>query len=190
MIQRTTNINNDIIDSSKESACDCILRKAGLEDAENIYAIMRRVTDALTDKSLFVCDDLDYVRTQLKTGGFGVVACNKDNEIVASFIIRYPHRSEDNLGRDIHFTEEQLDFVAHMESVVVLPKYRGRHLQEKMLRYAEELIDTNRYHYLLATVSPDNPASYLSFERNGYSHIITKEKYGGLQRRIYLKEIR
>lgn len=190
MIQRTTNINNDIIDSSKESTCDYSFRKADVKDADDIFDVMRRVTEALPDKSLYVCDDLEYVRTLLQTGGFGVVACNSSNEVIAIFLFRYPHMSEDNLGRDINLSEDQLDSVVHMDSAAVLPEYRGQHLQEKMLRYAEKLIDTSLYHYFLATVSPDNPASYLSLERNGYSHIITKEKYGGLQRRIYLKEIR
>ena len=80
-----------------------------------------------------------------------------------------------------------LDKVVHMESVAVLPEYRGYHLQEKMLRYAEECIDKKQYSYLLATVSPDNPASYHSFEKCGYALVMTKEKYGGLLRRIYEK---
>ena len=40
----------------------------------------------------------------------------------------------------------------------------------------------------MATVSPDNPASYQSFEKNGYKYMVTKEKYHGLVRKIYLKE--
>ncbi len=165
-----------------------MIRKANLSDADAIFSIMQRVTRELADKTLYVCDDLEYVKTQLQTDGFGVVACNSDNEIIASFLFRYPHMSKDNLGRDIHLAEEQLDAVVHMDSVVVLPEYRGRHLQEEMLRYAETLIDKSVYRYFMATVSPDNPASYLSFERNGYVHVMTKEKYGGLLRRIYLKE--
>ena len=164
------------------------IRKADPNDANAIYAIMQRVSSKLPDKSLFVCDDLEFVQAHLQSNGFGVVACDGDNKIVASFLFRYPHMEEDNLGRDIDLAEEQLDAVVHMESAVVLPEHRGHNLQEKMLRYAESMIDKSVYHYFMATVSPDNPASYLSLEHNGYSLVATKKKYGGLVRRIYLKE--
>ena len=182
------NQSDDAITGSMQAVGDCTIRRATPNDAGKIHAIMQRVTDALSDKSLFVCDDLAYVQTQLQSGGFGVVACNSDNEIVASFLFRYPHMAQDNLGRDVNLPEDKLETVVHMDSAVVLPEYRGHHLQERMLRYAENLIDKKSYHYFIATVSPNNPASYLSFERSGYSLVVTKEKYGGLLRRIYMKE--
>lgn len=113
----------------------------------------------------------------------------KESGIVASFIFRYPDNSADNIGRDIGLPEEELSSVVHMESVVVLPEYRGKHLQEKMLTYAEGLIDTQVHNCFLATVSPENPASYKSFEKCGYELVTTKEKYGGLMRRIYRKVV-
>jgi ribosomal protein S18 acetylase RimI-like enzyme len=150
---------------------------------------MTTVYNALDDKRIYVCDDLDYVKTQLGGGGFAVVACVSDGRIVGSFIMRYPHLSNDNLGRDIDFPESELDRVVHMESAVVLPEYRGNGLQLEMLQYAETLIDMDQYKYLLATVSPKNPASYKTFIKNGYRLIKAKRKYGGLMRGIYLKTI-
>lgn len=96
---------------------------------------------------------------------------------------------EDNLGRDIDLDEDKLKQGVHMDSAVVLPEYRGMALQSKMLKYAEEYIDKNKCKYFIATVSPENPASYKSLEKNGYQLMVTKEKYGGLMRRIYLKEV-
>ena len=167
---------------------DVVMKVASKEDVKKIYSLMQKVYNELEDKTLFVLDPLEYVKTQLTKEGFGVIACDKEERIVAVFIIRYPDLAEDNLGRDIGLKDGQLKEVVHMESVVVLPEYRGRGLQLKMLQYAEKLIDTKNYKYFMATVSPDNPASYQSFEKNGYKYMVTKEKYHGLVRKIYLKE--
>lgn len=168
---------------------DIIFKVATMENADEIHNIMEEVYDRLEDKSLYVCDDMEYVKSHITTAGFAVIACNKNGKIVGSFIFRFPDMQEDNLGRDINLEEDKLSQVVHMESAVVLPEYRGKALQLKMLKYAEELIDKNKYKYFMATVSPENPASYKSFEKNGYKLILTKEKYNGLMRRIYLKEV-
>lgn len=168
---------------------ETVLGLAAKEDITEIYKLMKTVYEGLDNKSLYVCDDLEYVKTHISGEGFAVKACNNDGEIVGSFIFRYPEMQEDNLGRDIGLEERELLKVVHMESVVVLPEYRGRGLQNAMLRYAEELINKNQYKYFMATVSPNNPASYKSFEKNGYKLILTKEKYDGLVRRIYLKKV-
>lgn len=165
------------------------IRKAEIKDAKKIHEIMFLTQKALEDKTLYVCDDLEYVESHIEKQGFAVVACTKDETIVGSFLFRYPKLEEDNLGRDIGMKEEELEQVVHMESAVVLPEYRGNHLQEQMLHYGEALIDKNQYHYFMATVSPNNPASYLTFEKCGYQLIKTKKKYGGLLRRIYQKQV-
>jgi len=153
-----------------------------------IYRLMAKVYEALEDKSLFFCDDLDYVEQHMEKSGFGVVAV-VDEKIAGSLICRYPGMDEDNLGRDISLAEEELEAVVHMESAVVDISCRGRGLQCKMLQYAESLIDNEKYRHLLATVSPYNPASLRSFEKNGYGVRMTKEKYGGLLRSVLYKRV-
>lgn len=179
-----------IIRGNKMKKNDILYRLATSDDAAEVHQLMVSVYEGMENKGLYVCDELEHVENCIFKGkGFGVVACNAEKKIVGSFIMRYPHMSTDNLGRDIGLPPEELPKVVHMESAVVMPEYRGRGIQYRMLRYAEELIDTNKYKYYLATVSPDNPASYRSLEKNGYRHIATKNKYDGLVRRIYLKEL-
>ncbi len=166
-----------------------IIKKAKIEDAEQMHLIMKNVYNELDDQSLYVCDDLDFVRQHIENEGLAVVTKNENDQIVGCFIVRYPGKSDDNLGRDLELAEDDWSRVVHMESCVVLPQYRGNNLQYKMLKYAENLIDTSKKNIFLATVSPENPSSYKSFEKNGYSLEMTKKKYGGLMRRIYKKEV-
>ncbi len=163
------------------------LRLAAPEDAETIAENMRSVYEALDNKELFVCDDAAYIARHISQEGFTVVVCNDSGKIVGELTVHYPGMGEENLGRDAGLDMEELGRVCHMESASVLKDYRGHGLQEQMLRYAEACVDKEQYTILMATVSPDNPASYHSVEKLGYHMVVTKEKYGGLRRRIYMK---
>ena len=167
---------------------DFTIRVADGTDAQTIYDLMVEVYEQLENKSLYVCDDLAFVKRHISQEGFTVVACTKEDKIVGSLILRIPD-AEDNLGKDIGFSEEECQRVIHVESAVVAPLYRGNALQRRMLQIAETMIDRVKYSYLMATVSPDNPASYKTLESLGYELIVTKEKYDGLMRRIYRKAL-
>lgn len=164
-----------------------LIRQATSEDAQEIYRVMQTVHNRLADKSIYVCDSWEDVKAMLTGNGFGVVALNKKQKIVGCLLCKYPGDSQENLGRDIRLPEPELAKVVHAEAAVVLEEYRGNSLQSKMLQLAERIIDKEKYRFLLATVSPENPASFKTLEQNGFKHIVTKEKYGGLIRRVYHK---
>lgn len=165
------------------------LRKAVMSDAEEIYQIMQETLMALEDKSLFVCDDLNYVKKHIEEEGFTVVACIQTDRIVGSLTVRFPGVCADNLGYDIGLPKEDLTKTAHMDSAVVLPEFRGNGLQGRMLRFAEEQIDKGRYSFLLTTIAPHNIPSQRTFLKAGYREALVKEKYGGFMRSILLKKI-
>ena len=165
------------------------LRRAEISDAREMHRVMEAARDSLEDKTVYFCDELDYVEAHIADRGFGIVACSADNEIAGCMLIRFPGSDSDNLGLDIGLDNSELNRVAHIESVAVLPEYRGLGLQRRMLEFTEVIIDRDRYDILLATVSPDNPSSFISMERSGYTHVLTKKKYGGCDRRIYIKRL-
>ncbi len=169
---------------------DMVLRVVRKDEAETVYQVMQEVYERLENKALFANSDMDYIRAHIETEGFLVGAYDAFGKMAGNFMVRYPMEASDNLGRDIGLKPEELCRVAHMESAVVLPEDRGNHLQIKLLQYAEQVIDKERFWYFMATVSPDNPASYRSFEQNDYQLMMTKQKYGGLIRRVYGKKVR
>ena len=93
------------------------------------------------------------------------------------------------IGNDIGLTKEELLKVVHMDTVVVRSKFRGHHLQKRMLEEGERQIDNNRYRYLMATAAPYNKPSLNTFLGSGYRIMKVKKKYGGVARAILLKEI-
>lgn len=173
----------------KNSENKFTVRQAFANDAEAMHRVMTVAAESLQDKTLYVCDDLDYVEHYVQTDGFGVVACDEEQAVVGILLCRFPGRADNNLGRDIHLAETELDQVVHIESAAVLPECSGNHLMERLMVCAQGFIDNEKYKYLLATVSPKNPASFRTLEKCGFTEVMTKEKYGGLLRRIYKKEL-
>lgn len=169
-----------------------VLRLSRPEDTERIYALTRSVLDSLADKELFAVEDLDldWYRRNLEREGFGITAWAPDGTLAGALIVCYPGSSDENLAPDAGLSPAERPLVAQLESAAVLPAHRGHHLEERMIRFAEEQIPASRWPILLATVSPKNPASLISVQRNGYRIVCTKEKYGGLMRHIMMKDRR
>ena len=163
-----------------------IISQAELKDATIIHNLMKAVYEKLEDKTLFFCDDIEYVQRHIEKEGFAIKV-EQDGKLVASLVVRFPGDAEDNLGKDVNIHE--LQKVAHIESIVVDEKYRGNGLQDKMIKYAEDRLKQKDYTYIMATVSPDNKHSLDNFKRNGYEVVKIKEKYGGMMRAILLKKL-
>lgn len=49
-----------------------------------------------------------------------------------------PGRGNENLGYDIGLSDPELSLVAHMDTIVVHPLYRGQGLQQKLTALAEQ----------------------------------------------------
>ena len=167
------------------------LRLAGSDEAEALDALMHGVWEGLENREVFAVDDLDleWVRDKLERNGFGVAACAPDGSLAGMLLMAYPGLSEDNLGWDVGLSETELPRVCLMETAAVLPEHRGHGLERRMLAYAEEQLAGSAFRYLMATISPDNPASLRSAERCGYRIMTTKEKYGGHLRHILMKPV-
>jgi ribosomal protein S18 acetylase RimI-like enzyme len=174
------------------------LKVCYLPDIDKVYNLMQRVYNELEDKSLFVCDSREELVRNVTRGGFpaakpdlsGCIGLETpDGELAACVVTRIPGLEADNLGYDLGFSLSQCMRVAHIETVVVAPGYRRRGFQTLLLQLAELALDKDRYCHLMATVSSDNVPSCRAFEKNGYHVAAVREKYGGLTRRIYMKNV-
>ena len=159
------------------------------EDVLEIKNVMEEAVSVLVQKDWYVPDDISFLERHIKEEGY-TLKCVIDGNIVAFLIVRYPMFDEDNLGCYLpNVTDEMLTKVAHIESVAVLPKFRGCKLQKRLLETAEKIEKEKDTKYLMATVHPDNVYSVKNFRNEGFTCLLETEKYGGLRRNILLKEI-
>lgn len=163
---------------------------ATLKDIPSMMNIIEESMPLLPDSDWFVGDTAEFYAKHIDECGFTLKAVSKSNNtIVAYFTVRYPGLSEDNCGYDLGYPKTELLKVAHMETCVVHPDYRGHHLEACMMKKAIHILRDTSYHHLLGTVHPDNIPSVKSFMENGFIVAKTLKKYGGKLRHIMYKEL-
>lgn len=163
------------------------IRRAQAADTAAIMAVMDVVTEQMRHNTWFVPSDADFVARAITDEGLAVVAENDCGQIVAAFIVYLPGEGEGNLGCDLHLPKDQLHLVAHMDTVIVLPEYRGHRLQQRLLAAAEAELTQCGCRYLMCTIHPENTYSLGNMKAAGYEVMLTKEKYGGKLRHVLLK---
>lgn len=165
------------------------LRHALLHEAEEIHDLLVAASET-EPPGRFVVDSLDFVRRHLGSDAEGFCLVVEDaGELIAVMVVRFPGFAEDNLARDLLLSDEIALACAHIESVAVLPSHRGRGLHRELLAAAERRLAEARVPIALATVSPDNTASLSNFRALGYHDAARRQKYGGLDRIILLKQL-
>lgn len=165
--------------------------RAQPEDAQRIADVIRTVWESLENKDWFVPDDVGFVARLLEPGnGMAWKAVDGATGRLAGILnVALPGRSEENLGWDTGLSADELEHAAHIDSVAILPEFRGRRLQHRMMQAAEEELKKRSVRYLFCTVHPENRFSRDNMVRLGLHTVKTTEKYGGLKREIMMKTL-
>ncbi len=156
-----------------------------------IPRLIQSVHRQMPQKDWFAADSSEHVLDILRSGrGQALRAADPRNGQTAALMLTdRPGLTEENLGRDIGLPASQLSRVAHMDTAIVLPQYRGAHLQRRMMAYAEQELKKEGFRYLCCTVHPDNRYSLENVLSQGYRIAAVKEKYGGYLRAVLVKEL-
>ncbi len=166
------------------------ITRAGIEDTELIAAIIAKSYDSLENKDWFLADDAEYVRNLFldKAGIVWLATETVSGRPAGIFMSAFEGETEKCLGWDIGFSAEQCKECATMDSVAVLPEFRGFHLQYQLMQHGEQELTAMGFRYLMATVHPDNHASKDTMLLLGYRVMRTMIKYDGYLRDVMLKE--
>src|SRR5699024_1882774 len=90
---------------------------------------------------------------------------------------------------DINLNKNELLKVAHLETTVVHPDYRGNNLQHRLGTIMIDLATQKGLTQLTCTVSPLNYYSLRNNMNNGLKIKALKPKYGGMLRYILHKKL-
>lgn len=170
---------------------DFTIRKASPSEYDQIITIIQNTLDTISNKEWFVADNEEYIRCifEHKKGTPYVAIHNESLEIAGIFLTMIPEDSPENLGLDVNLPAKELHKVVHMESVSVLPAYRGHKLQRRLMEFAENDLKSTGHYYLFCTIHPDNKYSMNNALSLDYQVMKVCEKYGGYLRAILMKEI-
>lgn len=164
--------------------------RVGRERLREAYEIVNKVDQGMNVPEWFVAEPYEEFDFWMKKErGLLYLAVDEDENVGAMFFVILPGLHPDNLGYDLNMEEEQLKLCAMMDTAAVLPEFRGHHLQYEMMQHAEADLREMGYKYLLCTVHPENVFSRSNVMKQGYQKMLTKEKYGGFLRDIWMKQI-
>lgn len=160
-------------------------------EVEECLTLLQKVWEQLPDKDWFAIDDATLIRNRLAAKE-ALIFCAKEetgHKLAGFFMAILPGLSDENLGWDLGFPESKLLTCAHMDTVAILPDYRGYGLQTLLMQSAEDNLRQSGIQTLLCTVHPNNSYSLNNVIKQGYRVVKTTLKYGGLQRKILQKDL-
>lgn len=147
-------------------------------ELENVIELQKYVYDQLLNKQVLYLDTYEEMLEDMEHGAKVVGVFNEAKDIIAYRYIGFPGTTSKNLGNDIGLPEKELPKVAHLETTVVHPEYRGNSLQSLTLQQVVPLIKGFGYSHLFCTVSPQNVYSLYNIMKNGLRVRALKKKYG------------
>ncbi|HWR61041.1 MAG TPA: hypothetical protein VN580_05480 [Clostridia bacterium] len=155
-----------------------VMRTIAAGELKAAVELQKYVYEQLPDKQVLYMDSYEEMLEDMENGAKIIGVFNKAGEMIAYRYIGFPGRSEKNLGNDIKLAENELSKVAHLETTVVHPDYRGNSLQSLTLQQAIPLVGEAGYRHVLCTVSPQNAYSLFNVIKNGLRIKALKRKYG------------
>lgn len=176
------------IKDKKGNLINAVIKTLSNKYIESIMNLQDEIINSLDDKSFFARTEKHEFEDIINTNGEILGVFTEEDKLIAFGAMVKPHLLEFNLGYDLNFDKSKLMKVAHMESTVVHPSYRGNRLQRLLVQYLEEIAIKKGCNIFCATVAPNNKFSLNTLLQLEYKIALEKEKYGGLKRYIVIKE--
>lgn len=162
-----------------------MIRECLLDELPLIQKIEQDVYNTCTNKELFslLTDSEFYLR--IKPPNF-ILGCFENQHLIGYIIYKVPDE-EELIEFDIISCGHSQNDTVILDGLAVLPLFRGKGLQRKMMEYFEAKVKENGRSHIVATVHPENSfclnnfidAGYLIFnEKNmpyGYRYLVSKE---------------
>jgi GNAT superfamily N-acetyltransferase len=159
------------------------------ENINEILSLHQILRGVLKDDTLFYFDDYNFYKYQLERGG-KILGCYIGNELIAYGVMIYPGYDDENLGYDLNLSQHELPYVAHLDSFLVHPNYRGNRLQYRFSGLLEDIAFEKGCKHLCSTVAPSNINSLNNLLDIGLEIKLEKLKYDGKPRYILQKSLR
>lgn len=176
------------IKDSYEKIIDVEMITLSNEYLNKIMELQDRIFNSLENKSFFAKTEKFEFEDIINKSGEVIGVVTENDELIAFGAMVKPELKDFNLGYDLNFDNKKLMEIAHIESTVVHPDFRGNRLQKMLVQNLEEIAKEKECDIFCATVAPNNEFSLNTLLKLDYKIVLEKEKYGGLKRYILIKE--
>lgn len=168
---------------------DLKLRRLYHQEIPEVLVLMKDVISRLPFQDQFAMDEENYF-LEIINGKGEIYGAFNHEQLVAYSVLAFPGKSKSNLGIDLAIPDQDLAFVAVLDSTVVHESVRGQGLQRMFHEIREERAKESGCNYLYSTVHPENHASVKNLESAGFTLQFTRPMYGGKIRHCYAKRLK
>jgi len=166
---------------------ELFIRKCTKTDINDILKLQEYVIEHLKDKSVLRCNTEEMFIHCMQEPNLTLGVYHNNILIALSIFVDERGTSED---LSVNIKKDNNDVCANFKLVIVKDDYRGMHLQRNLMWILERYAYENGYTKLCTTVSPDNKYSLNNIEKSSYKFEMEVIKYGGLNRYLYVKDIK
>ncbi len=165
-----------------------IIRELNNDDILQIMDLQNFILSLMKDKRF--CVPLSPVEHRQILGDDGeTIGLFIQDKLYAVCSILSPGYREDNMARQLNFSDEELPHVAQLELSLVHPDLRGNNLQYKLAdMLARRAKKKKNYRYLFTTVSPYNYPSIKTVTSLGLSIVKLCKMYYHWDRYVVYKD--
>ena len=164
---------------------------------KQVMTLQQLAFDHLDNPEIYQLQPEKFFKEQCGKAGRTIGVLVK-NELIAFQVLHFPALASDpfdiaeNLGFDLQLQEEELQYVAHLETNAVHPSYIGHALAGKMSFYLTNEARALGYTHLCATIAPENCGMVVGLLNANIGVFIRslKEKYGEKLRYIIYRNLR
>lgn len=167
-----------------------IVRRLSIDDLKEILFVQEQVFNKLENKNVLQPLTIEEYQNILGSNGLMIGGFAK-GDLIAFRALVVPPIDEEHLGIDIGLSKDELDKVIYQEISNVLFDYRGNGLQKLLanLIMNELAQEEHAFRYICCTVAPFNIPSLKDKFAQGMMIAALKDKYGGLLRYIFVKDL-
>lgn len=163
------------------------------KDLHEIIQINDEIWRELQNKDLYYIEgtDEEFINDVLINNGLLLKVVDVETAKIVGFLI-VKRKINKNAEIMQTFLNDNVEEYIEMDTVGILPSYRGMHLQQRLILEAEKMILDRKdkfIKYSIATVHPENIPSLKSLLNIGYKIIEEKIMYNNKRRYVVKKDL-
>lgn len=164
---------------------DLQIRRCTREEIPEAVRLILSVWRQMADQTWFAVDE-DYLAAVIRAEGTLFWGAFRNESLTAALIVARPDEAERYLDA---WLPQGSRSVAYMDVAAVDAAFRGRHLQQRLMRRAETELAAMGVDYLQCTVHPDNVFSLKNALALGYRELARVRLYGDSPRVVLGKPL-
>lgn len=164
-----------------------LLKKCNKTDLDSILKLQDIIFDGLENPSI-LRRNTESILTQCLEEPNITIGVYDQSDLIGVIILVEPTGEETDLRKNLkcHTVDNAADF----KLIMIKKEYRGYGLQRSLMWILEKIAYIRYYKFLCVSVSPYNEYSKRNIIKSGYEFDHQECLYGGLEREIYVKELR